>query len=92
MVRTSNYQLIHTGNYRQPSRKTVILNATKLDQFTSYRFSHTAFDHSGNFLYAWGYGRGAHHAHEAYVWSVDCVRQECVPKHLERYPSVRALT
>lgn len=91
MVRTPYYQLIHTGNYRQHPDKTVLLNATRRDQI-GYRFSHTAFDHSGKYLYAWSYGRGEHHAHEAYVWSVECVEQRFVRVHLGRYPSVRTLT
>ena len=58
----------------------------------SYQFSHTAFDHSGKYLYAWSYGRGKRHAHEAYVWSVECVEQRFVRIHLGRYPSVRTRT
>jgi len=90
MVRTLNNQL--TCEYRQDPYNTVHLNATELDEDTGYQFRHATFDHSGKFLYAWAFGRGAGHANEALVWSVDCVNQRCILAHLERYPSVRTLT
>ena len=92
MVRPPYYRLIRTGNYRQHPYETVLLNTRRRGQ-VSYQFSHASFDHSGKYLYAWSYGRGENHAHEAYVWRMEsALEQRFVRVHFGRYPSVRALT